>query len=120
MTPNVTLRAAILIVSDTAYADPSSDKAGDVLTNVIKVDGSEHWSVSDTQIVKDDVTAIQREVLAWTDARDDFMNLVITTGGTGFSTKDNTPEAIRPLVHKHAPGLVYVSPKPSKSWSSSR
>ena len=100
------LRAAILIVSDTAYSDPSTDKAGAVLTDVFTSEGGNKWSVSDTQIVKDDVLAIQRQILAWADDGEAFANLIVTTGGTGFSTKDNTPEAVRPLLHKDAPGLV--------------
>ncbi|KAI4233987.1 MAG: hypothetical protein L6R40_006917 [Gallowayella cf. fulva] len=103
---NGKLTAAILIVSDTAFQDPSTDKAGSTLVDAFNQRGSDQWSVSDTQIVADNVLAIQRQVTTWCD-RGGFPNLVITTGGTGFTEKDNTPEAISPLLHKHASGLVH-------------
>ena len=99
------LTAAILIISDTAFRDPSTDKAGSTLTDVFNQDGGGQWRVSDTQIVPDDVVAIQRWVTGWCDGEHN-PNLIITTGGTGFTSKDNTPEAIGPLLHKHATGLV--------------
>lgn len=99
------IRAAILVVSDTASSDPLTDKATDILANVFLTDGRDQWIVSDKQIVRDDVLAIQRQICAWTDEIDP-PNLIISTGGTGFSVKDNTPEAVQPLIHKHAPGLV--------------
>ncbi len=99
------LRVAFLIVSDTAYKDPSTDQAGPLLTNVFAEDGGDHWTVNKLEIVPDDVLAIQRQVTRWCDGND-YLNLVITTGGTGFTGKDNTPEAISPLIHRHASGLV--------------
>ena len=101
------LRVAILIVSDTATQDPSTDKAGAVLAEAFNSHGGDHWLVGETRIVPDDVLAIQRATTGWCDG-DSEINLVITTGGTGFANKDVTPEAISPLIHRHAPGLVYV------------
>ncbi|KAL8931014.1 MAG: hypothetical protein Q9208_000116 [Pyrenodesmia sp. 3 TL-2023] len=102
------LRVAILIVSDTANKDPSTDKAGPLLTKAFAEDGDDQWIVSAQQIVPDDVLAIQRQVTGWCDGSD-YINLVITTGGTGFTGKDHTPEAISPLIHRHASGLVPVA-----------
>lgn len=99
------LKVAILIISDTAHQDPSTDKAGKLLQDVFSEDGGGQWIVSEQQIVPDDVLAIQRQVTKWCDGSG-YANLVITTGGTGFTGKDNTPEAIAPLIYKHAPGLV--------------
>ncbi|KAI4193362.1 MAG: hypothetical protein LQ346_003945 [Caloplaca aetnensis] len=78
------LRVAILIVSDTAHKDPSTDKAGPLLTNVFAEDGGDHWIVNEQQIVPDDVLTIQRQVIGWCDGND-YINVVITTGGTGFT-----------------------------------
>ncbi|KAI9878178.1 MAG: hypothetical protein M1830_001684 [Pleopsidium flavum] len=100
------LRAAILIVSDTAAQDPSTDKANDVLREAFVADGGDQWDVVDSKIVPDSVLEIQRTVCQWSDC-EDFVNLIVTTGGTGFTSKDNTPEAINPLIHRHAPGLVH-------------
>lgn len=98
-------KVAILIVSDTAYKDPTIDKAGALLTDAFASEGGEQWKVEEKVIVRDDILEIQRETSRWCDG-DSYMNLVVTTGGTGFTHKDVTPEAIGPLLHKQAHGLV--------------
>ncbi|KAG8527517.1 uncharacterized protein KY384_007669 [Bacidia gigantensis] len=100
------LKAAILIISDTAFQDPSTDKSAQILTDAFSKEGGDQWSISDRTIVPDDVIAVQREICRLSDG-DDAVNLLITTGGTGFAVKDNTPEAVHPLLHRHAPGLVH-------------
>lgn len=99
------LKAAILIVSDTAFKDPSTDKAGGILTQVFASDGRDQWLVKRPEIVPDNVLAIQRVVREVCNT-EDYANVLVTTGGTGFAVKDNTPEAVGPLIHRHAPGLV--------------
>jgi gephyrin len=102
------LRAGILIVSDTASKDPSTDKSGDVLEGVFSQSASHSsWEVVEVKIVSDNVLEIQKAVMSWADNEDSYFNVIITTGGTGFATRDNTPEAINPLIHRHAPGLVH-------------
>jgi gephyrin len=101
------LQAAILIISDTASKDPSTDKSGAVLRDVFAQDGADRWTEPIIKIVPDGILDIQRAVQAWTDQHDDYINLIVTTGGTGFATKDYTPEAISPLIHRYAPGLVH-------------
>lgn len=86
------LRAAILVISTTAAKDPSSDTSGRVLKDVFEGDGAGQWDVVYIKIVGDVVLDIQRTVMQWTDFGDP-MNLIVTTGGTGFATFDNTPEA---------------------------
>ncbi|KAL2362078.1 hypothetical protein RJZ56_005019 [Blastomyces dermatitidis] len=100
------LKAAILVISDTASRDPSTEKAASALTQTFAAEGGGRWSDPAIVIVPDNVLEIQRQILSWTDA-EDYFNLVITTGGTGFAVKDNTPEAVSPLIHRHAPGLVH-------------
>lgn len=99
------LKATILIISDTAFQDPLTDKAGDILSDVFANEGNGQWIVDGQKIVPDDFLAIQKAVSLSCDG-EDYVNLLITTGGTGFAVKDNTPEAITPLIHRHAPGLV--------------
>ncbi|CAF9911823.1 MAG: hypothetical protein ALECFALPRED_007661 [Alectoria fallacina] len=99
------LKATILIISDTAFQDPTTDKAGDILSDVFTNEGNGQWTVDDRKIVPDDILTIQQAVSTSCDG-EDHVNLLITTGGTGFAVKDNTPEAINPLIHRHAPGLV--------------
>ena len=102
------LQAAIIIISDTASLDPSTDRAGAVLSELIAIDGNDKWEIREREIVPDDVVAIQRAVMKYCDG-EDYVNFLVTSGGTGFSVKDHTPEAVGPLIHRHAPGLVYVS-----------
>ncbi|PYI06722.1 molybdenum cofactor biosynthesis protein Gephyrin [Aspergillus sclerotiicarbonarius CBS 121057] len=100
------LKAAILIVSDTASQDPSTDKVGDILTTVFSTEGANNWGQPVIKIVPDNVLEIQRSICDWTDGPN-WVNLVIVSGGTGFATKDITPEAVSPLIHRHASGLVH-------------
>nr|OQO17941.1 hypothetical protein B0A51_15578 [Rachicladosporium sp. CCFEE 5018] len=100
------LRAAIIVVSDTASKDASTDKCIPALRQVFTTGGGDRWTAEETCIVSDDVLAIQRAITGYTDV-EDFANLIITSGGTGFAQKDVTPEAVTPLIHKHAPGLVH-------------
>lgn len=94
------LRAGIIIVSDTAAKDPSSDRSILTLKDVFEEKGGDTWEVQETVIVSDDILEIQRSVIAWTDGSDP-LNLILTSGGTGFATKDNTPE-----VRLHDPFLT--------------
>lgn len=69
---------------------------------------AETWSPLDdkVEIVSDDISSIQATLLHWSSRRG--VNLAITTGGTGFSTRDVTPEAVRPLLWKEATGLQHL------------
>lgn len=89
--PEPRLRAAILVVSTTASKDPSTDSSGNVLSDVFDNEGAGKWELVDTKIVGDEVLDIQRSITAWTD-RDDAVNLIVSTGGTGFAVHDSTPE----------------------------
>lgn len=100
------LRAAILVVSTTVANNPSADAAEAALRAVFDEDGGGHWTVAESKIVGDVTAEIQRQIVLWTDTADP-VNLVVTTGGTGFAVADNTPEAVSVLLHKQAPGLVH-------------
>ena len=99
------LRAAILVISDTASASPVLDKAGPLLAELFSEDSNKAWSVEKPYIVPDDIASIQKVICHWCDDTPQF-NLIVTSGGTGFAQKDHTPEAVSPLIDKHAPGLV--------------
>ena len=102
------LKAAILVVSDTASKDPSTDKARETLTNVFEASGG-RWTVSETHIVPDSEADIADQIERWCDGDSSTTNkpnLIVTTGGTGFATKDVTPEAVEPLLERKASGLV--------------
>ncbi|KAL1905354.1 hypothetical protein Sste5344_008847 [Sporothrix stenoceras] len=103
---STTLRVAILVVSTTASRDPSTDAAIPALKSVLEESGK--WTVVETQIVTDETAAIQKQIKSWTDVEEDnTVNLIVTTGGTGFAVSDITPEAVSELIEKPAPGLVH-------------
>ena len=97
----IPVRIAVLTVSDTRT--PKDDKSGSTLADLITADGH---IVSDRAIVKDDVTAIRARVQSWID--DTNIDVVISTGGTGFTGRDVTPEALRPLFEKEIDGFSTV------------
>jgi gephyrin len=86
-----TLKAAILVISTTASKDPSADSSGGILKDVFDNEGAGKWEVTSTKIVGDDVLDIQRSITSWTD-QGNPVNVIITTGGTGFAVLDSTPE----------------------------
>lgn len=93
------IKAAIVTVTDTRTVD--DDDSGARLAGLLTDAGA---SVIERTIVRDDLTAI-RELLSTLASRGDI-NLVITTGGTGFGPRDNTPEATLAVVERLAPGLA--------------
>lgn len=98
--------AAVLVISDTAYKNPSSDQSGHLLARALAgAEQGANWEVLENILVPDDESSIQRQVLKLCDG-EIRVNLLITSGGTGFSPRDRTPEAISPLIQKPAPGLV--------------
>ncbi|KAF5371123.1 hypothetical protein D9758_004188 [Tetrapyrgos nigripes] len=98
------IRAAVLTVSDTASSDSSTDKSGPTVKQIIE----EHsgFLCTESLIVPDDVTLIQKTVRKWADQQD--CDWIITTGGTGFGVRDRTPEAISPLLEREASGIVHL------------
>ena len=85
------LRAAIIVISETASQDPSTDRCIPALQEVFAGEGGGRFDANETIIVPDDVLRIQRAIMQRTDG-DDFVNLMVTSGGTGFTVKDVTPE----------------------------
>lgn len=99
--PFLPVRIAVLTVSDTR--SPADDKSGDTLVAMI---GEAGHVVADRAIVRDDVTGIRTRVAAWID--DQSIDVVISTGGTGFTGRDVTPEAIMPLFEKTIDGFSII------------
>lgn len=92
---------AVLTVSDTRSLD--EDKSGKTLAD--RILGAGH-KLADRQIVTDDIPAIQSQVQSWID--DKNVDVVITTGGTGFTGRDVTPDALEPLFEKRMDGFSEV------------
>jgi len=97
----VPVRIAVLTMSDTRSA--SEDKSGDLL--VERLQGAGHV-LADRAILKDDAAAIRAKVEGW--IADPDVDCVITTGGTGFTGRDVTPEAVRPLFEKDIEGFAIL------------
>lgn len=95
----VPLKIAVLTISDTREA--ADDKSGMILAERIRAAGH---AVAARAIVKDEVKAIREQVKAW--IADDLIDVVITTGGTGFTGRDVTPEAVEPLFEKRMDGFA--------------
>jgi molybdenum cofactor biosynthesis protein B len=99
--PFVPVRFALLTVSDTRKL--SEDKSGALLAE--RIEGAGH-TLAARAIVKDDVRAIRGKVRGW--IKDKKIDAVITTGGTGFTGRDVTPEAVEPLFEKRMEGFSAV------------
>ena len=99
--PFIPVRIAVLTVSDTrGLAD---DRSGDTLVQMLESAG--HRLVA-RALVRDDVPEIRAKVQGWID--DPAVDVVITTGGTGFTGRDVTPEAVKPLFEKEVEGFSTV------------
>ena len=99
--PFIPVHIAVLTMSDTRTL--AEDKSGNTLAEMI---GEAGHAVADRALVKDDVTAIRAKVQGWID--DPMIDVVITTGGTGFTGRDVTPEAVKPLFEKEIDGFSTV------------
>jgi molybdopterin adenylyltransferase len=92
------LSIAVLAVSDTRNLD--TDTAGALLKSLMEADGHK---CADRAVVRDDIHAIRETVMRW--VNDPGIDAIITTGGTGFSGRDVTPEALEPLFQKRMDGF---------------
>jgi molybdenum cofactor biosynthesis protein B len=99
--PFIPVRIAVLAVSDTR--ELADDKSGSTLAQMIASAGHE---VAARAIVKDEVAQIRAKVQGW--IADPQVDVIITTGGTGFTGRDVTPEAIKPLFEKEIDGFSTV------------
>ena len=97
--PEITLKAAVVTVSDTRST--VDDASGDALIALLQSIDAE---IVERILVTDDLAEI-RETLYVLSERPDI-NIVITTGGTGFSRRDNTPEATISVIDREAPGIA--------------
>lgn len=97
----MTLRVAILTVSDRSSAGQRQDLSGPALEKAVLAQG---WQVHGTDVVPDDMQPIQQALTKWVDSGK--VDVVLTTGGTGFTRRDITPEATLGICERMAPGLA--------------
>ena len=96
----MTINVGILTVSDRSWRGERDDASGPVLVEIAQ---DNDWRVVETLIVPDEIDTLRDTLIMWADSGD--LDLILTTGGTGFAPRDVTPEATRMVVDKLAPGL---------------
>jgi len=92
------LNCAVLTISDTRTE--RDDTSGALLAELLNADGHK---LADRALVRDDVYRIRATVSAW--IADEDIHVILTTGGTGFTGRDSTPEALSPLFDKTISGF---------------
>ena len=95
------MRVAVLTISDAGARGARADSSGDA---IVAWAGERGYTLAARTLVPDDSAAIVRQLLAWCDG--DEADLVLTTGGTGLSARDNTPEATRAVLEREAEGIA--------------
>ena len=96
-------RVGIIVASDKGAKGERVDQSGEVIREIMT---SEGYDVIEKVIVPDDLDSLAEIMQKWSD--ENYVDLILTTGGTGFSMRDNTPEATRKIVDKLVPGFGEV------------
>lgn len=99
--PDRSYTAAVITLSDRASSGIYEDRSGPKAAEVLKAEG---YDVVETILLPDDQSRLERELERLADQRQ--VSLVLTTGGTGFSERDRTPEATRAVADRDAPGIA--------------
>jgi len=102
-------RVGVLTISDRGSAGVYEDRSGPVIRQLV----SERLDslIEQTAVIPDEPELIVATLLEWADQ--ERLDLILTTGGTGFAPRDVTPEATRQVIQKEAPGLVFAMLKDS-------
>ena len=107
MTRKITV--GILTISDRGAAGSYEDKSGPVIEEVVTT--QLEAQVEQKAVIPDEIDLIKATLLQWVEQ--DQVDLILTTGGTGFAPRDVTPEATRLVIQREAPGLVFAMLKDS-------
>jgi molybdenum cofactor synthesis domain-containing protein len=97
----MTIRFGILTLSDRSSRGEREDASGPALARLIL---AENWSVTYQHLLPDDASAIRDLLAQWSDSGE--VDVILTTGGTGFAPRDVTPEATHAVIEREAPGLA--------------
>lgn len=100
MQPNI----GILTISDRGAAGTYEDRSGPIICELVTA--RLNATVAQTAVVPDDLDRIRATLIEWVDQHQ--LDLILTTGGTGFAPRDVTPEATRLVIEKETPGLVFA------------
>jgi molybdenum cofactor synthesis domain-containing protein len=96
----LTVKVGILTVSDKGARGEREDRSGPAIREIIAAEGGE---VVRQRIVPDEPGLIRAALIEWSD---EGLDLILTTGGTGFSPRDWTPEATKAVIEREAPGIT--------------
>jgi molybdopterin adenylyltransferase len=97
----MTLRIGILTLSDRSARGEREDESGPAVARLVRAGG---WSVLKQAILPDDESQIRAALTEWADSGE--LDVILTTGGSGFAPRDVTPEATRAVLDREAPGLA--------------
>ncbi|MGZ7064805.1 MAG: MogA/MoaB family molybdenum cofactor biosynthesis protein, partial [Candidatus Aminicenantales bacterium] len=93
------MRVGILTISDKGARGEREDKSGPAIREMMEAEGAE---IVRTRIVPDEPDLIRGALIEWSDGG---LDLILTTGGTGFSPRDWTPEATKAVIERETPGI---------------
>lgn len=94
------MRVGVLTISDRSSLGVRPDATGPAIIAVLEAQG---WEVLKYEIIADDLDAIRATLSSWADV--DVADVILTTGGTGFSPRDVTPEATQQVIERPTPGI---------------
>ncbi len=97
----MSMRIGIVTISDRSARAERPDESGPALAKAVTAEG---WQVTRTAILPDEFERIKQLLSEWADSGD--MDIILTTGGTGFSPRDVTPEATQAIIQRPTPGLA--------------
>ena len=95
------MKIGVLTISDRGSRGEYEDRSGPLIVSILQ--SRTPWQVNHQAIVPDEMAVIADTLAAWTDEK---VNLILTTGGTGFAPRDITPEATRSIIERETPGIV--------------
>ncbi len=95
------LRLAILTISDAGSRGERADSSGDLIASWAR---ERQYAIAERALIPDDSVRISATLAEWADT--DRADLILTTGGTGLTERDVTPEATRAILEKEAPGIA--------------
>ncbi|XP_066550234.1 gephyrin a isoform X3 [Amia ocellicauda] len=98
------IRVGVLTVSDSCFRNLAEDRSGINLKDLVHDPSLLGGTISAYKIVPDEIDEIKETLIDWCDEKE--LNLILTTGGTGFAPRDVTPEATKEVIEREAPGMA--------------
>ncbi|KAM5129129.1 gephyrin isoform 2-T2 [Mantella aurantiaca] len=98
------IRVGVLTVSDSCFRNLAEDRSGINLKDLVQDPSLLSGTISAYKIVPDEIEDIKESLIDWCDEKE--LNLILTTGGTGFAPRDVTPEATKEVIEREAPGMA--------------